>query len=922
MVDRPGGFLTLKGLRLGVTGEADEIFLCSDDISYFTGNLSISGNLTANTVTTGGGGINDLCFPVGIPAGIPNNRPLYLTNTTFTNNIGLNLTPAVLGCDAFQLLDKYWDTYYYDTPPAPILVSTNASGSIQIVWQNTPTIQSAILNTAVPHVIELRIDFILSSQNIGATWSNPFVTINTGYKLTNTVNFYTTGSGSGLSGTVWDQYTITSGVSYDFRIYGVNYATGTRTTKYLTVLNLTTNSVGVPSAVIAPTSSSETTSSVLETWTKPTDHDDVITGDNTTPIISSYRIESIPASTQRYPGLFNNTILINNTPSTSSPTNSNTSITLGSLLPGTSYNTYVSARNELNPLYGPTGSNVIQTLIPNAPALLPTSSAGSILNIATLITPYSVNGGYSLDGTVVASPIINTSNATTIRSVSTPTFRLNNTAGSTNTNVASISGNAGLTSSFDIATSTINGYPLNTSASTTSNGKSTLNITSESDTYSGSSAGFWKTASVYVQTTGLTPNVNSYSFSLNYTSNQGAGSVNTTPVTFYSDNLNNVPVIAESGIISEDTNGYRYISGIPTFNSNATFKTQFNITDIANKFLRHDKTHAIIDLIGTTSFSDKVFIKQSDIGVTYKYYNSTGTTTTSTSLHNTSGLVLVESPGPIQFNNFIITLGSTSLNKYTEDLTLRTVGANLYGTSVGVTSRTLTGKPIRVDTRSINVLDNLVGVTQVCSGNGPYPDLGTNINDAGELYDHTQSLLVTNELQLVNGYYQPPTIGTGYKDYTNYYFPGSPVLRDYSSIIPNTDYRYTTFKIRGVDIGIPVSTTREKLRVVLNGMVGLNAALATVGSQNHSMEVRVVDTVDTTTDGWCDMTNTISPVGILTGTNGTPVLNSTTSTNSQRDTYIRNGTTSSAIIYIRIGIPSNLNAYFRDISVTALQNFN
>lgn len=941
MVDRPAGFLTLKGLRLGVTGEAGEIYLCSDDLSFFRGNLSVSGNFTANTITTTGGGVSDLCFAIGIPQGDTTFRPLSLSNTNYTTNIGLNLTPNVLGCDAFQLLDKYWDTYYYDTPPAPILVSTVETTSIVITWQNTPTIQSAILNTAVPHIIELRIDYILTSNNPGGSWTNAFTTINTGSKLTSSIELFTSGTGSNLSGTRWNQYIITSGVSYDFRIYGVNYATGSRITKYLNVSGLSTTSIGPPSVVLSPSASSITTTTAIESWSKPVDHDTTTIGNNSSPVISTYRITSIPASTVRYPGLFNTIPIINNTPTTSSPINSNTSITLSNLLPGTSYNTYVSAKNEININYGPTSTNVIQTIIPSAPPILPVANANSILNINSLISPYSTNGGYSLDGTVSVSPIINLNNTSAgIRTISTTSILLNNIPGSTDTNIASLTGYAGLSSDYNIPSNTsttqINGYPLLATPITNTNGKGSLIISAETDYYSGSSSGFWKTGNVYVQAVGIgsnyIPSVNSYSFGLQYSSAQGAGTVQTTPVVFYIDNLNVVPTISNAGISSEVNNGYQWVSGIPSYNTSATFKTQFNMNNIANKFIRYDRIHANIQMVGTTTFSEIVSIKQTDIGLAHKYYNSTGDTSTSSILHNIDGLILQETPGDIQFNDFNINLGSTGDNKYTEDLTLLVRGFNLYGgTITGVTGGTLNNKPLRIDTRSINILDNMIGITQVRSGAGTYPSLGVSFNNAGDTYYHTDSILgitYAQELQLVNGFYQSPIVGSGYRNYTNYYFPDNPVLYDYSVIIPDTTYRYTTFKMRGIDIGIPANGSREKIRVIINNMNGLLVNLNTPGLENHSLDIRVVDigngeslVTDTTTRGWMNACEPISPVGVLYGDNGTYCLNQQTSSNTTRDIYIRNGTTSNAIVYIRIGIPGNLNAYFSGITVQALESF-
>jgi len=176
-----------------------------------------------------------------------------------------------------------------------------------------------------------------------------------------------------------------------------------------------------------------------------------------------------------------------------------------------------------------------------------------------------------------------------------------------------------------------------------------------------------------------------------------------------------------------------------------------------------------------------------------------------------------------------------------------------------------------------------------------------------------------------NGLYQSPTVG-GYSDYSSgLFFSGSPTIPDYSSITTDSNYRYTTFKFSGNDIGITSGNTRERVRITINNMTGLTIDTQTPDQANHRMQIRVVDIGDgtdqdnhTTTEGWMDCADVISGIGILTGTNGTKCLNQSTSTNSQRDCFIRPGTTTNAEIYIRIGIQNNLNASFSCLTVAAI----
>jgi hypothetical protein len=231
-----------------------------------------------------------------------------------------------------------------------------------------------------------------------------------------------------------------------------------------------------------------------------------------------------------------------------------------------------------------------------------------------------------------------------------------------------------------------------------------------------------------------------------------------------------------------------------------------------------------------------------------------------------------------------------------------------------------------VDTKSIN---NTGKAKQVTSGTGQYPNItGGGGAVAGQVYSHSNSIIGTEELQLVNGLYRTRSSG-GYADYTNYYFSGSPILRDYTPVLSETiSYRYTTFKYTGADIGIPIGETREKIRVTINDMTGLTVNMSTPNTENHRFQVRVVDVGttggginDTTTLGWMDACNTISPVGLQYGADGTGCLNQSTSTNSQRDISLRNGTTRNAVIYFRIGIQANVSASFSNLTIVPVLSF-
>jgi hypothetical protein len=963
----PNGMLSLKAIRLGVT-DGFEIFLCPDSTSFFSGNLSISGVLTASSVVSGGDGIADLCFPIGTPTNYNDislgSRPIDLSRNSFTTNIGLNLVPATLGCDAFQVIDQYFYTYWLSPPPPPTNINCSPAATVlTITWTNVPTIEAAFRDIELPHIIEIRIDYIPSANN-GAghdQWGGSTITINTGSKYTDTLELYTVGSGSNLNGNTWEEYTISPSTLYDFRIYGVNNHSGQL--NYIQINDCSTSSIGIP---IVPTSFTSTFAgleNITLDWTKPIDHDDTTVGNQVTPVIQQYKVNFIAtAATQRYNGIYNTSHTgSSSTAITVDPTNSSSLLDITGLYPGTSYDFTVSAKNTLNNTggsgldgFGPTAAHSDDTIIPTVPALLSIGDASSLNNENSLISPYSNSGGYTLDGTTLLDPIINFNNindvSLPIRTIDTPLIRHNNTPGSSAASITTLKAYAGLSSDYtdsgNTASGVFDGFGNNIAATlqTYTNGKSSLKASSEADHYTGSSSGFWQHLKMYSQgfdsATNFTASLNQYSIGVRYESTQGAGPVSTNAVTFWIDDINIVPSLSNVGVKNELNGGWERVSGIPSYNNTAEFLIQYEITDIANKFIRFDKKHVEMRMqsTGGTIYSSTTSILQSNIDASHKYYTSTGTDVTSTSLHNTSGLVLAEDPGIIQLNEFTLSLNSNANNKFDDNFVVRVVPFNLYGTGSSSTAgyRSSAISPVvlqlRIDTKSI---ENLVSInstankgTQVLSGAGNFPELGVTEANAGGVYDHDVSLIDSfydEELQLVNGTYQSPSVGDGYINYSSgYFFSGSPSIPDYSSIVSNTNYRYTTFKLSGIDAGIPSGQTRERLRITINSMTGLTINTSTPNQENHRMYIRVVDIGDgndidndTTTVGWMSLTNVITGVGILTGTNGTPCLNQSTSTNSQRDAFIRPGTTSSAVIYIRIGIPNNLNAKFNSINIVA-----
>jgi len=970
------GLVTFHELVVGISGSGSGGDSINGSSGFFLnkhGDLSIDNDVTICGDLTIKGGVSiagDLCAHIGNPTNDNRTRPIDISTTGFTDNIGLNLDATMKISDGFQIIDHYFKTYFLCPPPGVSLVGcTSTAEDLIIEWQNFPKVEYAPLNIFLPHVIENRIDYVKSSLNNLLDWSDPStVTIQTTSRDTNTVLFHTQGSGSGLSGNIWNQYNIESGIPYDIRIYGINHHSGEPI--YLEVLNKSTSTIGVPTAPLAFGATGFTTTSINTSWLKPIDHDNITNGNNLFPIIERYGVQFQAIASVRYPSFITHSGT-QYTTITIDPINSATNLTLSALNPGTQYLLSVSGKNAININYGAISSSITGTTsLPSKPPLLAITNGNTLNNLSTLQSPYSVSGGYLLDGQTPVVPIIRFANIndTTqpLRTVTTPLVRNNETAGTITANTATLFAYGGLDVDYpnDVISQNINGYGFASSVGNYNGTKVRLRIDSDVDFYSSPSNGFYKAYTMWAQ--GLTSSlyypasINKYVLGLRYQSLDGGSIITTNKVNFYVDNLNTVPSLSGVYITSESMgiSGSTQISGVPTFKNNALFRFNFTTTEMANYFLRNDRKHAEVLMETSTNAALSSTMVIQKIGNTVSSGNIDGTIhryfeapvnlhQRSSTLHNTTGQILAVNSGNIQLHTFEISLSSLANNRFDENIRIRITPFNLFGTGTSVTgvyanplNATLTLSKLRLDTKSIennralSLTSSSLG-RHVKSGLTQYPDLGvTQSGQCGGDYDHSQSILsgdYAQELQLVNGTYQTPIVGDGYKNYNqsspnNFYFPTSYTFYDYSSISSGvTTNRYVCFKYTNV---IPANTTKERLRFTINGMNGLTVNYTQFNQSNHQFLVRIVDKgdgtnleSDTSTVGWMDACNPVGQNGILTGVNGTHCANGGSSTNIQRDVYIRPGTTEHAEIYIRVGIPQNVNAFFTNITCTYVDTF-
>ena len=854
--------------------------------------------------------------------------------TSFTDDIFLNLLSTTNNVDAFQALDSWLKTHLVETPPAPSNVSTTTdTTTVTLEWTNISQVKSALVSGLyLPHITQLLFDYKLSSQGWeSATTVDIGVLPSDGTPVTKLV-LNTTGSGSGVTGDTYNLYTINAETDYDVRVYYVNYQTdnGTYPVNYLEFLNVSTLSAGPPDAPTSYQNNSKNTTSITNSWTKPADHDTTTPGTQTTPLIQNYRVTLTPVSA---PNRFNATAFDTNTVTDTTAdgggSNANTSLSISSLYPGHVYDTYVQAKNLLNSNYSANSSTIqVTTDDPASPSTM-TTSGYTFVNLSSLRGTYGSSGGYKIAVSTAVSTIFNYNliDDTTLPMTTSTTneFAVHTTIGSTAAAVSNINVSSG---DFGLITSDVNvdlgGFTQTSQTGTKTGTKTDLIISKDSDFYTADGfTGFWKSAqfSMKPKKASFPASTTTYAVQGTFT-DEGSTTYNTNQLIFHVDDLNSAPTLSNVGITGSVTGTISYISGVPTPTSDCEYTYQCNMTDIGNYYVRNDRKHVDgrVKTSGSTNLSPITTIDLDEIDGTHRYFERNGNTyQTSSTLHNSNGLSLAVNPPDIQFNEFTVTLSSIGSN-FDDDVKIHLTPYNLYGTGSEVSAGYMntsdgTTKQIRIDTVSSpeTTSSSDYGEQMLSDGN----EYATSFTTS---YDHTQDITTgsyQNELQLVNGVFVTPSHPDGFLDYSGLYVFDGTTLPDYSGVASDSTWRYVTWKYTNI---VTSPTTFEGLKLTLENASGLTVDLSQVGAANHRLHVRVVDGASGSpsweTDGWLDFTDAINPIGLGTGANGTTALDTgETNTASIRHGRILNATASTAEIYVRLGIQSNLNASVQRIKL-------
>jgi len=814
----------------------------------------------------------------------------------------IDITPETTVSNAFYNTEKYLIDYLVGHPAAPKLNNENISNIIYEIFFSKPKQYSfGFTDKLLPQLNNIHFEYKKSSSDVYNTITSNNININhvkfildfsTNYIEDNTFYIH-------LNDNIIPS-------EFDFRIYYSNYKSNSdsanRDYNYLSVKNKLFLETGFPGVVTNLTTNEILEDSITINYTKPIDHDLLNPDNQILPLIKNYKIIYNSISTYRnnnFIALDKDELTINGNITTNAPILYN----ISNLNPGHTYRINVQALNRISNIYSENSESIeISTLEPKPKP--------EYINLKTL----TINNGnsilYNTRGSLLNSAqneliVINDNISNNI----VETNILNNIRVNYSTNSIDTQENI-IISNFIINLNKVDTYNINIYGfnSTTLDNLSTdlqTIFSNEGDFNTETNKlGFYKVIDVKLKHINSIPRLEPYYFNIKQNVINDNNSYITNQIEYYVDNINNLAETLSLSINSINTNVSTKISGINVFLNNSIFNFSLTIRNLANYFVRTDYKFNDLYLcdINGHLFSNLYELKINDSNISF-----------------TPDLNSVSLPLNVDVNvNGNISITSIS-EKYCEDLKLKSLAYNLYGINTEIIDNIYT-KKILIDISSKDTLDdinnNINYGNQVKSGIGIYPNYGSSNNEFGLDYDHNESILLTEELQLINGYFRSAV--NNYIDYSNYFENNL----DYSSIINNLDYRYVTFKYNINDIS---SSSDNSLNIIKIELIGLN--FNNIIENDIKLLIKIYNTNSLTNLNtiWISGNKPVNGIGINlqnsdisnidnNGIGGLSTSGTYKSTNTIKYIYLPQG--SKGFLYSRIGIRNDSNKKIKFIKIT------
>ncbi len=806
----------------------------------------------------------------------------------------LNLSSNLSVSNAFSSIDQWINRNLINTPPVLIykLPALETSEFIQLEFDLPTQIYVGFLNKKLPVIDGLYIDYKKTTESV-------YTTINMNSININKIIIYPFNYNNYSNNNIFYLFNILKETEYDFRIYAKNN-NSVRPDNYLEFNQLKTKA---PELLLPPTNIN-----ITNNINNPSSSIDINWTHSISPNIPiyQYNISYSTLNSIKYLNYINHNS--NNIVTTSNIIyNSNNFATINNLYSGHTYNINIQAKNILHNNFGEFSNldNTITTDFPQAPPYINNNDL-YILNNNNYYFP--INSGYSLDGNTFINNIYDYNKLdNNLKSNILENIRINENISTTDLVSTKIISNLNntLTNTNIFCNLNLNGFS-HTNNSTNFLDKFNIKIDNTKDFYDDEfNNGFYKTTDLQITfnnpTNYLIPSNNTYVLQIQQ--NLPFSNINNKSSLLYLniDKLDSTPIINNLQINSIspeviDTNYYRYISGVPTIiNGNINF--DFTTKYLTNNFLRKDKKHFNFNLItNNIKFSQNINIYSDHFENSNNFYYNIDNT-----LHNNTGNNILSNTEDLLFKNQSIKINNIN---YNEDIKLNISAYNLQGNSFNTYST-----KIRLDNESIKVINN---INNASSSFGLYVTSGSTLyaTNFGNDFDHTNSIVNTSDLQLVNGYFSTPYNINTFLNYTNYFNHTSLIYPNYSSILINDTYRYITFMYNAIvnDInGITIEFIDSNIDEIL--------------TSNYQLFIKVTNSVNSDfATAWLDCNKPMSIIGLNNNTkniNGTGCLsmfNNYLSLPKKKYCYLPNG--SIGTLFVKLGIKNNKDFLIKYIKVT------
>ena len=546
-------------------------------------------------------------------------------------------------------------------------------------------------------------------------------------------------------------------------------------------------------------------------------------------------------------------------------------VTLSQLYPDSSYNVYAQAQNTSFAGYGPTGPVGVlsATHLP-----MPTNSGIFGYTGPTYTAKLVASNASGDSANASVSPILFASPAPwTSTSVTNSIQAVSNRGKLGTTSIFDVSGNvvrpAGVSAALSqVASLSYNGFPISTPSPASATGYITINPTTPVDAYAASQValqGYYLTTSNSATISSSVFVISNDKTTTTLTTRQKAtgGETIESGYYFYYDAYTTPPVLNSVTIGLRNTITSTQISGIYIVYGPVNLSCNTNVSNIGTYFYNNDQ---ILEYSSGQSETNTSNVTSSLSGSKFNnpvtFVNSTTVQNPAATMFTTSSIIAVSAYGPT-------TVISTDMSSNSIPMILDPLSYDLVsGSTAGYPSSVAT---IGLNTGTIYGFRVSSGAAITSPAPPPYiTQLPPASSIATTPYDNSANLTANQDLQLTNGQYQTKGTGagTGYKNYTPYYYGPSQLNTLNYSGITNTGYRYSTFSFKVATNTSPFVFVQFKVNGISQTITFQNSDVTrpAVGSTRLYFYYRVEDadnfsSFDLThvNTNWLDAINTVPP---------------------------------------------------------------